>query len=51
MVTLIDSSLWIDFTRAKTPTRLRQQILPYALDSTGKTLFTAYKETRKAISA
>jgi predicted nucleic acid-binding protein len=32
MGTLIDSSLWIDFTRAQSPRRLKQFIAPYILD-------------------
>ena len=32
MATLIDSSLWIDFTRAKSSRTLKQFIAPYLLD-------------------
>ena len=32
MSTLIDISLWIDFTRARSPQRLKQFIAPYILD-------------------
>jgi predicted nucleic acid-binding protein len=31
MVTLIDASLWIDFTRARSPRSLKQFIAPYIL--------------------
>ena len=32
MATLIDTSLWIDFTRAQSPQTLKQFIAPYILD-------------------
>lgn len=32
MPTLIDSSLWIDFTRARSPRKLKQFIAPFILD-------------------
>ena len=32
MVLLLDTSLWIDFTRARTPVALKQQIAAYVLD-------------------
>jgi predicted nucleic acid-binding protein len=32
VITLIDSSLWVDFTRARSPRRLRQFIAPHVLD-------------------
>ena len=32
MVTLIDSSLWVDFTRSRSPRRLKEFIAPYILD-------------------
>lgn len=32
MPTLIDTSLWIDFTRARTPAKLKHLIAPYILD-------------------
>jgi hypothetical protein len=31
MITLIDTSLWIDFTRARSPRSLKQFIAPYIL--------------------
>ncbi len=31
MLTLIDSSLWVDFTRARSPRLLKQFIAPYIL--------------------
>ena len=31
MTTLIDASLWIDFTRSRSPARLKQFIAPYIL--------------------
>ena len=34
MITLIDSSLWVDFTRARSPRRLKQFLAPYILDPT-----------------
>jgi predicted nucleic acid-binding protein len=34
MVTLPDTSLWVDFTRAKSPRRLKQFIAPYLLHPT-----------------
>jgi hypothetical protein len=34
MITLIDTSLWIDFTRARSPRSLKQFIVPYALHPT-----------------
>ncbi|MBM5797152.1 MAG: PIN domain nuclease [Cyanobacteria bacterium M_surface_7_m2_040] len=33
MALLIDSSLWIDFTRASSPPALKQQIAPWLLDA------------------
>ena len=33
MVTLIDASLWIDFTRLRSPRSLKQFIAPYILDA------------------
>ncbi|MHB1307198.1 MAG: type II toxin-antitoxin system VapC family toxin [Limisphaerales bacterium] len=32
MITLIDTSLWIDFTRARSPRSLKEFIAPYILD-------------------
>ena len=32
MVNLIDSSLWVDFTRSRSPRRLKEFIAPYILD-------------------
>ena len=32
MALLLDTSLWIDFTRARSPRALKQQIAPYVLD-------------------
>ena len=32
MATLIDATLWVDFTRAKTPLHIKQFIVPYILD-------------------
>lgn len=32
MPTLIDTSLWIDFTRPRSPAKLKQLIAPYVLD-------------------
>lgn len=32
MARLIDSSLWVDFTRSKSPTALKQHILPFLQD-------------------
>ena len=32
MARLIDSSLWVDFTRAKSPPALKSRILPWILD-------------------
>jgi predicted nucleic acid-binding protein len=32
MATLIDTSLWIDFTRARSPRKLKQFIVPHILD-------------------
>jgi len=34
MTLLLDSSLWIDFTRARSPLVLKQFIAPYVLDPT-----------------
>ena len=34
MITLIDTSLWIDFTRAHSPRSLKQFVVPYVLDPT-----------------
>jgi len=34
MITLIDTSLWIDFTRARSPRSLKQFIVPYILHPT-----------------
>ena len=33
MATLIDSSLWIDFTRAKSPEALKRFVAPFILDA------------------
>jgi len=33
VITLIDSSLWIDFTRHRSPERLKQFIAPYLFDA------------------
>jgi predicted nucleic acid-binding protein len=33
MTLLLDTSLWIDFTRARSPLQLKQFIAPYVLDS------------------
>jgi predicted nucleic acid-binding protein len=33
MPLLLDTSLWIDFTRSRSPRVLKQQIAPYVLDS------------------
>ena len=33
MATLIDATLWIDFTRSKTPSAVKKFIAPYVLDS------------------
>jgi hypothetical protein len=32
MTLLLDTSLWIDFTRSRSPTPLKQSIAPYVLD-------------------
>lgn len=32
MATLIDASLWIDFTRSRSPRKLKEFILPFILD-------------------
>ncbi len=32
MTLLLDSSLWIDFTRARSPLALKQFIAPFVLD-------------------
>lgn len=32
MTLLLDPSLWIDFTRARSPGALKQRIAPYVLD-------------------
>ncbi len=32
MITLLDASIWIDFTRARSPKHLKQFIAPYILD-------------------
>jgi len=32
MTLLLDSSLWIDFTRSRSPTALKQFIAPFVLD-------------------
>lgn len=32
MARLVDASLWIDFTRARTPRSLKELIAPYILD-------------------
>ena len=37
MITLIDTSLWIDLTRQKSPRSLRQRIAPYFLDPSAHT--------------
>jgi predicted nucleic acid-binding protein len=34
MITLLDTSLWIDFTRARSPRSLKQFLLPYILHPT-----------------
>jgi hypothetical protein len=38
MTLLLDTSLWIDFTRARSPAPLKQFIAPFVLDPEGRLL-------------
>jgi predicted nucleic acid-binding protein len=52
MITLIDTSLWIDLTRRKSPRGLRQWIAPYLLDPTAHTADpVAFELLRNALPA
>ena len=52
MITLIDTSLWIDLTRRKSPQSLRQRIAPYLLDPSAHTADpVAFELLRNALPA
>ena len=52
MITLIDTSLWIDLTRRKSPQSLRQRIAPYFLDPSAHTADpVAFELLRHALPA
>jgi predicted nucleic acid-binding protein len=52
MITLIDTSLWIDLTRRKSPPSLRQRIAPYLLDPSAHTADpVAFELLRHALPA